>query len=70
MSSEKSGGKKGAVLKQRPSEYDMTEQQKRFRNVAEKCGIEEGISREELKKKMKNCIPKEWNKLKGDENGG
>lgn len=69
MSRDKSGGHDGFVLKERPSEYNMTEQQERFRKVADRCGIERGISREELKMKMKNCIPREWEKLKGENDG-
>lgn len=42
----------------------MTEQQKKFKIVQKRCGIEKGIDKAELMKKMKGCIPREWEKIK------
>lgn len=65
MSDKKVAGNKGFTIRQKPEEYDMTEQQKKFKIVQERCGIKKGISKAELQLKMKNCIPKEWEKIKG-----
>lgn len=64
MPDEKVGGNKGFTIQQRPDEYGMTDQQKKFKIVQKRCGIEKGISKKELQLKMKNCIPKEWEKIK------
>ena len=63
----KSAGKNGLVISKRPSEYEMTEQQKLFRKVAETCGIKKGIGKKELQEAMVNCIPEEWSKIKAKE---
>ena len=43
-------------LKNAPSKYPMTVQQKKMRLVAEKCGIKTGIKKAELMTKMKECV--------------
>jgi hypothetical protein len=51
------GGKAGIVLAKYPSEYPKTAQQKKIGEAAKACGIKSGISRSELRHKMKECIP-------------
>lgn len=60
----KVAGKKGLVVSQRPSEYEMTEQQKLFKEVLKRCGIKKGMSKKDLQEAMVNCIPEEWAKIK------
>lgn len=52
------------IVRQRPKEYPLTEQQKQFRQVLETCGITKGISRDELVDKMINCVPQAWEKIR------
>lgn len=58
----KSAGKRGLVLSRRAREYDMTPQQNKFREIAERCGIKRGISKGELQRAMSECVPREWEK--------
>jgi len=51
------GGNAGIVLAKYPSEYPKTSQQKKVAEAAKACGIKSGISRAELRHKMKECIP-------------
>jgi len=52
------------VVKERPRPYPQNSQQSMFRQVLVECGIEKGISRDELVDKMINCIPAAWKKIK------
>lgn len=63
----KIAGKKGLVVSRRPSGYEMTEHQKLFKEVVDRCGIKKGISKEELQKAMKECVPQEWEKIKKEQ---
>jgi len=53
---EYSGGKKGLIIKFRPSRYKRTEQQSKLAEVVKECGIEKGINRKELREKMIKCV--------------
>lgn len=44
------------VLAWRPSKYAKTPQQRKAGDVARKCGIHKGISRENLRKAMIECV--------------
>ena len=50
------GGNGGFVLAFRPGPYPITNQQRKVRDTAEKCGIKLGISKAELQKKMVDCV--------------
>jgi len=52
-----SGGHKGYGLRRRPGKYPTLPQQKRFSDALKFCGIEKGISKQEMMVKMKTCIP-------------
>ncbi len=54
------------IVRKRPKKYPVTEQQQRFRQVLDMCGIRKGITRDELVDAMKNCVPDAWRKIKGD----
>ena len=49
------GGNKGSVLAAYPKDYKETSQQKKVRLAAKACGIKSGISRSDLRHKMKDC---------------
>ncbi len=55
------------IVKQRPREYPLTPQQEKFRQALKECGIEKGMSRDQLLEKMINCLPQVWEKKKGAE---
>lgn len=48
------------IVRSRPAPYPLTDQQLRFKGIAEFCGIKKGITRAELIDKMINCIPQFW----------
>jgi len=50
------GGHKGHFGAFFPRDYPLTSQQKKVKEVAEKCGIKPGISKSELQKKMIECV--------------
>lgn len=50
------GGKKGFYLKKRQKKYSMTNQQKKFKQVAKECGLHKGMGKKELQKLMIECI--------------
>ncbi len=56
----KVGGNSGWVIARKPKDYPLNSQQRKVKEAAEACGIESGISRKELKSKMKNCIPDQF----------
>jgi hypothetical protein len=58
------GGKPGLVVGSRPRRYPTTESQKRIAEAAKTCGIVKGISRDELVKAMKECVPAFFRKEK------
>jgi len=51
------GGNKGLYLAAFPKPYPKTPQQKKIGEAARACGIKAGISKAELMKAMKECIP-------------
>lgn len=51
------GGHPGIVLAMYPKPYPKTSQQKKIGEAARACGIKAGISKTELMKAMKECIP-------------
>lgn len=51
------GGHPGIVLAMYPRPYPKTSQQKKIGEAARACGIKSGISKTELMKAMKECIP-------------
>ncbi len=54
------GGNKGWVLARYPSEYPLTEQQKKIRDAARACGIKKGMTKKALQEAMVNCIPSKF----------
>ena len=52
------------IARKRPEPYALTPQQEKFKRVCQECGIEKGISRDQLVDKMKNCVPEAWRKIK------
>ena len=54
------GGNKGVVLARLPRKYPMTPQQRRIKEIARTCGIHKGMSKAELMKAMKECIPSKF----------
>lgn len=64
------GGKSGFVLGKRPKHYKMLPQQERMREAAEACNIKKGISRAELVKAMKECLPEYYRKKKEEKGNG
>lgn len=50
------GGHGGGHVAFFPKDYPLTSQQKKVKDVAEKCGIKSGISKSELQTKMKECV--------------
>jgi len=61
------GGKPGFVLSVRPRRYKTTGQQQKVSRAAKTCGIEKGITRKELVDRMRNCIPKQFEEIEGQE---
>jgi len=51
------GGNSGFYIASYPSPYPLTPQQKKIQSAARECGIRPGISKAELQKAMKECIP-------------
>lgn len=54
------GGNGGRVLAKLPKDYPLTEYQKAVKDAAEECDIKAGMKREDLKKKMRDCIPENY----------
>ena len=50
------GGNRGFVLSSLPSDYPITPQQKKVRDVAHGCGIKKGMKKAELQKAMVDCV--------------
>lgn len=50
------GGNRGFYIASLPRPYPMTPQQKRVKDVAEKCGVKAGIKKADLQIKMKECV--------------
>lgn len=50
------GGHGGGYVAFLPSEYPITSQQLKVKEVAEKCGIKSGIKKADLQTKMKDCV--------------
>ncbi len=61
---EYSGGKRGFYIRTRPGKYPMTLQQKKLKEVLDKCGIQKGISKKDLQIKMVECVGPEMRKKK------
>lgn len=51
------GGNGGFVLAFRPGPYPLTSQQKKVKEAAKACGITAGISKSDLQRAMKDCLP-------------
>lgn len=64
MSVERTKSRKLFIVRQRPGPHPLTKQQARFKEAAEYCGIQKGITREELVVKMVECIPDYYRQLK------
>lgn len=45
------------IVRRRPGSYPLNPQQALMREANETCGIRKGISRAELVKQMRECIP-------------
>ena len=52
-----SGGHRGLLLRLRPKRYLRTSQQQKMTDALNSCGIKKGITKFELMKAMKECIP-------------
>jgi len=50
------GGNAGFYIAARPKPYPSTPQQRKVREVADKCGIKAGISKSDLMIKMRDCV--------------
>ena len=50
------GGNAGFYIAARPKPYPVTSQQRKVRDVADKCGIKSGISKSDLMIKMRDCV--------------
>ena len=50
------GGNRGYYIAGLPRPYPLTPQQRKVKEVAEKCDISKGISKADLQKKMKDCV--------------
>lgn len=51
------GGNRGYYVAALPRPYPLTSQQRKVRDAARTCGITKGISKADLQRKMKDCIP-------------
>jgi hypothetical protein len=51
------GGNRGYYIAALPRDYPLTSQQKKVRDAAHGCGIKPGISKADLQRAMKDCIP-------------
>jgi len=51
------GGNRGYYIAALPRPYPATSQQKKVRDAARACGIKPGISKADLQRAMKECIP-------------
>lgn len=51
------GGNAGIYIAARPAPYPMTSQQRKVSECAVKCHIGSGMSKSELMKTMKTCVP-------------
>jgi len=59
------------IVRGRPRKYPMTPQQEKFKRAIEFCGIRKGMTREELLKAMKECLPNYFKEQRGEhEEGG
>jgi len=56
------GGNPGYYIASRPRPYPKTSQQRKVGEAAKACGIKAGISKSELQKAMKDCIPGKFGK--------
>ena len=54
------GGNKGVVLARLPKKYPMNSQQRKIRDIARACNIHKGMSKAELMRAMKECIPSKF----------
>ena len=54
------GGNKGIVLARLPRKYPINSQQRRIREAARACNIHKGMSKAELMRAMKECIPSKF----------
>ena len=50
------GGNPGKYIASRPRPYPITPQQRKVRDLAEKCGIKAGITKKVLQVAMKECV--------------
>ena len=50
------GGNRGYYIAGLPRPYPLTPQQRKVKEVAEKCAISKGISKANLQKAMKDCV--------------
>jgi hypothetical protein len=59
---------KGSIylIRSRPKRYKILPQQRVFIDALDFCEIKKGISKSELQKKMKSCIPKYIKEHKND----
>jgi len=56
------GGNHGIYLAMYPKPYPRTAQQKKIGDAARACGIKAGMSKTDLMKAMKECIPGKFGK--------
>jgi len=56
------GGNPGYYIASRPRKYPKTSQQRKIGAAARDCGIKAGMSKSELQKAMKECIPGKFGK--------
>lgn len=68
MSKEVTKQKRGLSVHLRPKSYPITTAQKNLQRCNETCGIKKGMTRAELVKAMKECVPEYYRRLKEKEN--
>ena len=58
------------ITRKLPQSYPLTDQQLKFKQITEECGIVKGVSRADLINAMKNCVPEKWRQIKEAEKLG
>lgn len=61
---EKTDAKKIFFVRKRPAAHPLSQHQKDLIQASRECGIEKGISRQDLVDKMVNCIPGKYQEVK------
>jgi len=68
MTQERTQNHETFITRKLPKSYPLTDQQLKFKQITEECGIVKGVSRADLINAMKNCVPEKWRQIKEAEN--